>query len=103
MNRRMHDDDELMFSVSEYVNKFRANRPKKEWSDMVWNKYRNAFNWGESVVTFKNGEFLLVQDVFVVAAPKSRRLADIACLLWDHFAVKVQKRARSESINSAHV
>lgn len=82
MIRRMHDDDELMytltasgkFSVSEYVNKFRANRPKKEWSDMVWNKYRNAFNWGESVVTFKNGEFLLVQDVFVVAAPKSRRL-----------------------------
>lgn len=47
MIRRMHDDDELMytltasgkFSVSEYVNKFRANRPKKEWSDMVWNKY----------------------------------------------------------------
>lgn len=37
------------FKVAEYVNKFTASRPKKEWSDMVWNKYTsyrvNAFNW----------------------------------------------------------
>lgn len=37
------------FCVADYVKKFRSPRPKKDWSDIVWNKYTsflvNAFSW----------------------------------------------------------
>lgn len=37
------------FSVAEYVKHYRNPRPKKEWTDVIWNKFStfrvNAFSW----------------------------------------------------------
>lgn len=102
------------FSVPLYIHTLRANRPKKNWTDRVWNKFIpfrvNAFMWkifsGALPVdnNIQKRGIALPSKCVCCANPKSETTehlflqSDIARSLWDHFAAKLHKANQFRSI-----
>lgn len=102
------------FRVAEYLNHYRRRRPKKEWTDVVWNKFTNervkAFNWKvcrgalpvDSMVQSRG--IPMVSRCICCRKPKVETIehlmihSDIAQSLWGQFASKLHKISRVQSI-----
>lgn len=104
-----------IFSVAEYVKSFRATRPKKEWTDTVWNKFTsfrvNAFSWRVrrgAIPVDKNIQKRGTSKCVCCSNPRTETLehlminSDIARLLWDHFATKLHINLRAQSIDQMY-
>lgn len=102
------------FCISDYVKHFRISRSKKAWTDIVWNKYTafriNAFTW-----KVMRGAIPVDRNVQKRGIPFTSRCvccntpqietidhlmihSDIARVIWEHFAAKLNKRLRVQSI-----
>lgn len=102
------------FRIADYVKNFRNTQPKKEWADIVWNKYTsfrvNAFTW-----RMLRGAIPVDQNVQRRGIPFSSMCvcckkpnigtldhliihSDVARVVWDHFATKLNKCYMVQSI-----
>lgn len=118
-----HENDKLMctltpsgtFSVPEYVKEFRISGGKKIWSDWVWNTFTsfrtNAFMWkvfrGAIPVdtNIQSRGVPLVSMCICCSHPTAESLehlllhSDMARIVWEHFAIKLQKSIHFRSID----
>lgn len=97
----------VKFSVPNYVNMMRIHGPKKDWTDLVWNKFTHfrviAFMWkvfwGALPVdrNIQRRGIHLVSKCVCCSYPTVETKehlfihSDIARYIWDHFAARLQK------------